>query len=306
MQITLSSDGRRMAYPRGPRLGSNIWLVDHAGAGEPARVQALTGGTAVRSSPSVSPDGQWIAFVQVVNDEADVYRMPIGGGAPTRITSGGRVRPSTAIAWSPTGTQIAFVTGRTGAARVAVVAVDGGRVRSFEQTEVGNGIAWAPSTTIAYQRAGNRAIHLLDPSSGMERALVTDTAGFVHAPIYSPDATKVAVTWNRGAGTERVWVFHVPTSAGSPAHAESHPDIAYGPYAVGWSPDGRYVYADGLTAIYRIDTQKPGAPEPHLTPPFREFDCTLAGRHRPKAFVCAGEQSQSDVWIIENVSGRAP
>jgi len=55
---------------------------------------ARTGGTAVRltSFPGneygarISPDGRWIAFTASYDGQEQVYRMPIAGGEPERLT----------------------------------------------------------------------------------------------------------------------------------------------------------------------------------------------------------------------------
>jgi hypothetical protein len=61
---------------------------------------------------------------------------------------------------------------------------------------------------------------------------------------------------------------------------------------------------DGITSLFRVDTRNPGAPEIHISPPFREFQCTPAGPRATTAFVCAAFDFHSDAWMIENVARR--
>ena len=65
--------------------------------------------------PQVSPDGHWIAY-QVGDVKLDanraiaqLYMIPITGGAPKQLTTG--ERSSSTPRWSPDGSRIAFVTG---------------------------------------------------------------------------------------------------------------------------------------------------------------------------------------------------
>ena len=48
--------------------------------------QRLTSNLAAESNPAVSPDGKWVAFTARYEGPAEVYVMPLGGGAPIRLT----------------------------------------------------------------------------------------------------------------------------------------------------------------------------------------------------------------------------
>jgi len=84
-----------------------------------------------------------------------------------------------------------------------------------------------------------------------------------------------------------------------------------------WSPSSSersgYIYASLFsgTPVYRVDTRRQRGPEVIVTTgtalhalgqntPFREMQCTPAGRLRPDAFICAGFDFVSDIWMIEN------
>jgi TolB protein len=56
--------------------------------------------------PAFSPDGHWLAFAARGEGRTDVFVMPAGGGAPTRLTSLGGAR---APAFAPDGTLLAFL-----------------------------------------------------------------------------------------------------------------------------------------------------------------------------------------------------
>jgi Tol biopolymer transport system component len=302
-RLSLTHDGRHVAYVRGAPF-SNLRMIEIGDAGQLTDTNSLTTGTALRWSPVVSPDGRWIAFGQQEHGAGELARMPIGGSTVTVITQRAGANPHSRIAWSPTGEELAFTSARPGGHQVIVANVRTGRLRPFPRTSVSDGrhnLAWGPGAAIAYQRAGNRSIHLLDPASGADRPLVTDTAGFFHGPQYSPDGRRLAVTWNRGAKDQSIWVFGVDDSSRRRVQDSAYTGTTTGgPYAIGWSPDGRYIYAMAGAPLLRVDTRIPSPPDTVALRSFGEGRCTPAGRLRPRAFVCAVSDVTSDVWMIEN------
>ncbi len=300
-QFSVTRDGLRMAYASGRRY-ANLWLVEATDSLQPPRIDSLTSGTALRWWPVVSPDGNWIAFAQASGDAVELFRMPIVGGRSSQITHGARVWPGTQIAWSPEGDRIAFISVRAGRANTWIATVDGGRLQSFPQTNVGTArghLAWAPGALIAYQTPDHDNIALLDPSSGAQRFLVADTApGFLFSPRFSPDGHRLAASWFRGGDDAGIWVFDLhDSSQAKVAPVQFHPR--------GWSSDSRYIFG-GSPSIYMIDAKEVGPRRRLLTNPFRDAQCTSAGPLRPNAFVCAAFEFASDVWIIENFDLRDP
>ncbi|MCY7389665.1 MAG: PDZ domain-containing protein, partial [Burkholderiales bacterium] len=63
--------------------------------------QRLTTNLAAESSPAISHDGKWIAFTARYEGPAEVYLMPVTGGAPTRLTFDGDI--ATVQGWTPEG-----------------------------------------------------------------------------------------------------------------------------------------------------------------------------------------------------------
>ena len=298
LRFSIAQDGRRMVYTRGVRF-SNLWRVEAGLPRHAPRMDSLTSGTALRWSPVVSPDGRWIAFAQDAHGVAELFRMPIDGGPPSQITVGARVWPRSQIAWSPDGEHIAFQSVRAGRPQVYVAMVKGGELRTFDGTRMSiytSHLAWAPGSEIAYQTVGPYKIHLLNPGSGNERSLAPDVEpGWFYFPHYSPEASRLAVLWWL-PGNFQVRLYDLAHSSVSRI-AEENLQLR------GWALDGRYVYAQlpSLPTLFRIDTQRAHVPEPVLTLPFREIECTPGGPLHPNTFVCAGFSFVSDVWMIENL-----
>jgi imidazolonepropionase-like amidohydrolase/Tol biopolymer transport system component len=88
----------------------------------------------------VSPDGRNIAFDLL----GDIYTMPIGGGRPTRITSG--LAFDMQPRFSPDGRLIAFTSDRGGGDNIWVMNADGSGARAItrETFELLNNPTWSP------------------------------------------------------------------------------------------------------------------------------------------------------------------
>src|SRR5690554_1080653 len=147
----------------------------------------------------VSPDGREIVFSLV----GDLYRMPAGGGAATRITSGRAwdIQPR----WSPDGRRIAFTSDRSGGNNIWTMAADGSDARQVtdESFRLLNNPAWTPDGEYIVARK-----HF---------------------------------TSRRSLGAGELWLYHAGgTSAGIQLVEKPNEQQDIGEPSV--SPDGRYVY----------------------------------------------------------------
>lgn len=86
--------------------GADIWITDKNG-GEARRI---TSTQAVEADPHLSPDGLFIAFTSNRSGEANVYVVPVEGGAPLRLTW--YPSPSYARGWTPDGKNILYASTR--------------------------------------------------------------------------------------------------------------------------------------------------------------------------------------------------
>ena len=322
--FSLTRDGRRMVYPRGKRF-ANLTMTMADGAW-----MDLTSGTALRWSPTVSPDGRWIGFAQETRDGAELFSMPVSresaplrpddrasqmslaGGNVRQITAGARVWPQLPVAWAPDGGdwQMAFASVHTGDPWVWVAGVADGRLQSFAGSRIApfGGLTWASGARIAYRSADGRNITLLDPRTGTERPLLPKSArGRAFNPQYSPDGNRLALAWYPEGGIDPgIWVFDFRDSSFSnvdPGPKSVFKIDTYGPW--GWSADGRYIYA-GQHTRYGIDTRQRGVSLYVVQGQKAESDCTPAGPRRLGAFICAEPNVASEAWMIENFDARAP
>src|SRR5262249_386102 len=118
--LSISADGRSLLMLRG-MASMNLsalkinWPTD--------ALRPITSGTGSFFSPSISPDGRWVAAVSGMGSRTRIVKIPLLGGDPIPLTSG-EYRDG-APAWSPDGTQIAFGSNRDGAPGVWVMNTDG-------------------------------------------------------------------------------------------------------------------------------------------------------------------------------------
>jgi serine/threonine-protein kinase len=79
--IALSADGTRLAYVANSQI-----YVRNLSETEPRVVSGITGGPLGVSSPAFSPDGQWLAYVEVVTAlQGLIKRVPVSGGTPATL-----------------------------------------------------------------------------------------------------------------------------------------------------------------------------------------------------------------------------
>lgn len=151
---------------------------------------------------SWSPDGQSIAFQGTVyGGEAgiglDVYRIDLGAPQSLRNLSysrGSDVQP----AWSPDGTQIAYVSNREANQRLYLVAPDGSNLREITtDTSLVLDLAWSPDgTKLAYVNLldGFHHLHIVDVADGyrISPPLIVTQLDVDSTLQWSPDGERVA------------------------------------------------------------------------------------------------------------------
>jgi Tol biopolymer transport system component len=169
-------------YPDGHRIvvASRSWgantelgellLDDGRTSGAPRRLTDQPGDA---SHPSVSPDGNWIAYYRIIGDERDIWIIPAQGGRPTRLIES----PASDIhpAWSPDGSMLAFVSDREGVSDIWIVPIANGAAtgeprRVTRSTVAALAPCWSPDgRSIAFigsDRDGNNV--WIVPADGSE------------------------------------------------------------------------------------------------------------------------------------------
>lgn len=232
----LSPDGRRAALAvtktdvERDRPQASIWVAPVDGS-SPAR--QFTEGPADKN-PRWSPDGRWLAYISITDDEpahAHVRIAPLDGGVPTRL--GDLPGPVSQLAWSPDSRRIVVV------CRVGVP--DRAKASASERNEprVVRGIA-ARLDGVGWQD-GRRHLFLVDVEGGSATQLTR--GDYDHDdPSFSPDGAAIVFVSDRHPRRNDrqfrsdAWV--VPTGGGRLRRLTNGKGRAAFPV---FSPDGRTV-----------------------------------------------------------------
>jgi Tol biopolymer transport system component/DNA-binding winged helix-turn-helix (wHTH) protein len=322
-RFSFSSDGARLVYARSPYY-SNLWSVELSSDARAVRPAQLTHGTSIVERPRVSPDGSTILFTMGYETRLNLYTIPSAGGPLRQLTYLNGLAISGV--WGPDGRQVAFVSNEGGEARVWMVNADGGSPRPLPAGEVSESydLAWAPGSHVLYQRAGNRNYYAVDPATLQQHLLIDDdSVGWLGSPAYAPDGRHVAVSWNRRP-LRGVWLLGVEDRQPVMVHGGQARTDA--PFPIGWSPDGRFIYAvDGKRAAYRGATvpfeetiteativrlpANGGRPETVASLPFEEVG-SITMFPDGRRIVCVVYSSRTDIWMVEDfdsaVKARGP
>jgi len=285
---SLSADGRHVAFTREIRYG-NLELVTPDGSRPPRR---LTGNTTLKLSAVASPDGRRAAYLQSNPDGThDVWVVNLGDNAVRRITRGGvatGVANRRTLAWSPDGSQLAFVD----SIFLATVRADGDTGFTVHRGVVADyvtGLAWAPRAEIVH--GVGREFRAFDPGTGVDSVIWQDSTLTQYTPKLSPDGNHLAF-YVRGDDATRSGIY-VMAIGGLPRHVlPDNADI------IGWALDGHGVLAQRAGSRDLIAVSLDGRVRPAGRLPSNGMQCSVVGRALPGALLCTSKVSLADTWLL--------
>lgn len=192
-----------------------VWLLvslrSRNQAAIPPQMTLLSGLPGYQIQPSLSPDGRKLAFVWNGNgDNYDIYVKAIDEETPRRLTS--NEDEDLNPAWSPDGSQIAFLRASPAGMEILVIPAEGGperRIAEIKPVAVPwvqeastmrrvPGPAWSPDgqwLAVADRCSGHDSsdcIFLLSVDGLTRRRISSGAAIGDYAPAFSPDGKRIA------------------------------------------------------------------------------------------------------------------
>lgn len=189
--VPIASKDRRVVFTTRGRIEAPNWMRDGSNLifNAQGRIQrigttggvptALDTGFAVRcnNDHGISPDGKWLAISDQTQGDrrSRIYTLPIGGGAPKRLTENA---PSYWHGWSPDGKTLAFCGERGGEFDIYTVSVNGG---SETQLTNAKGLDDGPDYTADGQwiyfnsdRTGQMHVWRMKPNGSQQEQITND------------------------------------------------------------------------------------------------------------------------------------
>jgi len=306
--LSISSDGTRFAYDV-YTARSNIWTLPIPGHGAVDAEEAtqLTTGNQVIESMRPSPDGKWLLYDSDLRGNADIYRIPIAGGTPERLTS--EPFDEFAPSLSPDGRLLAYHSFRTSTRDVEVKALDGSpAVRVTDTPAQESYPLWSPDgkKLLIWDQSQARGI-LVVTRLGPDSWSSPDTIAKGDRPRWSPDGREIAFLGVDSTGAEPVGAVYVVSVASRAvreiyANRSRRGEARMSLDGLEWAPDGRmYVKthdALGRATISQVEddgTLRPMVRFPDLDRPSNRADFAVDR----KRFYFTFEDRESDVYVAD-------
>lgn len=231
-----SHDSKRIVFER----RYEVWTANSDGA-QQARVQGIPRQELPLAPrwPAFSPSGDEIAYLDANRTAfADVWRIPVGGGNPARLT----FDPAFASApvWSPDGKYIVYSSQRGGSRTLWRVDIDGGTSKPLLS---GSGDDDFPDISadgkqLVYSNRRERfAVTLSDPEADTHRTL-HESRHMILGPELSPDRSGLAFFAMARDGGMQLFTMSLFDAAPK--------QITFDPLATHaiprWSADGQFLY----------------------------------------------------------------
>jgi Tol biopolymer transport system component/tRNA A-37 threonylcarbamoyl transferase component Bud32 len=299
---------------------------------EPLRAVALTTFPGVELHPSLSPDGNYVAYTWTgpKQDNPDVYVQMIGSSSPLRLTtdSHGDLNP----VWSPDGRWIAFLRVQSfgllpqvGTSELRLIPPLGGPERKLAEIQLRHPyvpapwLAWCPDSqclvvTDSPGEGKPDALFVVSLGTGQRRQLTNP-----HPPLLSDSNPAISsdgrsLVFRRESAVEAGELYWLPLGKGVTASGEaksltlpslnaSHPT---------WMPDGKEILFSAKETLWRMAVSgrnlgdSPPARLPYVGEDGLMPVVSRPQPGRPARLVYARSFSDWNIWRVETSAPGAP
>jgi TolB protein len=178
-----SPDGKSLAATLSRDGGSQLYVMDASGAGEPKR---LAQSSSIDTEPTFTADGKTIYFVSDRGGSPQIYRMPSTGGNAERVTFGGTYNISPSV--SADGKWLAYISRVSGAFKLHVMDLASGGATAITDTTADESPAFSPNSRLiiyATQQQGREAL-MTTTLDGKIKARLAGQNGDIREPDWGP------------------------------------------------------------------------------------------------------------------------
>ena len=149
-------------------------------------LRPLTRHWAIDTEPSWAPDGKSIVFTSDRGGSPQIYRVPVGGGEPSRVTFDGSYNAR--ASFSPDGSQLAMVTRVDGQFRIATLDLKRRDLRILSNGRLDESPSFAPngSMIIYATQVGGKGMLAAVSTDGRVQQRLKLQEGDVREPVWSP------------------------------------------------------------------------------------------------------------------------
>ena len=266
-------------------IGGLTWFMTglRSGSAPPMRLLTVTSFPGAEEDPSLSPDGNFVAFSwhgPVSDVHSYIWVKAVDGDGLRRLTDATDVFEKFP-AWSPDGRYIAFSRVAKGRFQVLMASALGGQEQII--AEQGIDPTWLPdskSLVMTGRTPGGHlgfVHHVLE--TGARRTLTEAPYGFTDShPRVSPDGTRVAFA-REGSG--RAGLFVVSMGGGEPTQIGGWSSGFIG--GLSWTPDGREIlFARSEMSGRRLLRVAVGGGEPAVAIPGIPLDSVAPSVSNPR------------------------
>ena len=290
---------------------------------EPLRAVALTTFPGVESHPSISPDGNHVAFTWTgpKQDNPDIYVQQIGAGAPLRLTTDPR-NDDTPV-WSPDGRWIAFLRSPSQAriSELLLIPPLGGPERKLLEIRVREVfvappyLTWCPDSTclVVTDSPGEGkpdALFVVSLETGEKRQVTNPQSPVLgdSNPAVSPDGRSLLFRRNLADTAGELHLLPLGkglTPGGEPRRLANAPLSAAYP---AWMPDGKEILFSARGSLWRLAISGGGPPArlPYVGEDGLMPVVSRPQPGRPSRLVYVRSFADWNVWRVETSAPGAP